>query len=52
MKVIVGLHDMKAPVDDAAARADFGPYDGWTRRADNAAGALERVCMELDEQLK
>src|SRR5207247_4648210 len=46
------LHDAKVAVDGAPASADFGPYAGWWRRADNAAGALKRVYMELDGQLK
>jgi len=45
------LHDMKVPVDDAPSRADFGEFAAWTRRAENAAGALKRVYMELDGQL-
>ncbi|MFI5178271.1 MAG: MBL fold metallo-hydrolase [Vicinamibacterales bacterium] len=46
------LHDAHVPVDDAPSRADFGPFGAWTRAADNAAGALKRVYMELDGQLK
>lgn len=46
------LHDARVPVDQAAAGADFGPYATWTRRENNAAGALQRVYMELDGQLK
>ena len=46
------LHDAKVPVDDAAAKADLGSFAGWTRRAENAAGALKRVYMELDGELK
>jgi glyoxylase-like metal-dependent hydrolase (beta-lactamase superfamily II) len=46
------LHDAKVPVDDAASRADWGPYAGWWRRSENAAGALKRVYLELDGQLK
>jgi glyoxylase-like metal-dependent hydrolase (beta-lactamase superfamily II) len=46
------LHDAKVPVADAAQRADFGPFADWTRRSDNAAGALQRVYMELDGELK
>ncbi len=46
------LHDAKVPVDRAAESADFGPFADWTRRADNAAGALRRVYMELDGELK
>jgi glyoxylase-like metal-dependent hydrolase (beta-lactamase superfamily II) len=45
------LHDMKVPVDEAASRADFGSFASWTRRAENAAGALKRVYMELDGEL-
>jgi glyoxylase-like metal-dependent hydrolase (beta-lactamase superfamily II) len=46
------LHDAGVPVDQALARADFGPYAGWTRRENNAAGALQRVYLELDGKLK
>jgi cyclase len=46
------LHDAKVPVENAAASADFGPYAGWTRKENNAAGAITRVYMELDGQLK
>jgi glyoxylase-like metal-dependent hydrolase (beta-lactamase superfamily II) len=46
------LHDAGVPVDQAVARADFGPYAGWTRRENNAAGALQRVYLELDRKLK
>jgi hypothetical protein len=46
------LHDAHVPVDDAAAAADFGDISGWIRRQENAAGALKRVYMELDGQLK
>jgi glyoxylase-like metal-dependent hydrolase (beta-lactamase superfamily II) len=45
------LHDQKVPVDDAASKADFGPFATWTRRSENAAGALKRVYMELDGEL-
>jgi len=46
------LHDAKVPVDEAPGRADFGDYAGWWRRSENAAGALKRVYMELDGELK
>ena len=46
------LHDTKVPVDEAPAKADLGAFDGWTRRAENVAGALKRVYMELDGELK
>jgi len=46
------LHDAGVPLDQAVARADFGPYAGWTRRENNAAGALQRVYLELDGKLK
>jgi len=45
------LHDMKVPVDDAASKAAFGSFADWTRRSENAAGALKRVYMELDGEL-
>ena len=46
------LHDAKVPVEAAPSRADFGEYAGWWRRSENAAGALKRVYMELDGELK
>ena len=46
------LHDARVPVENAPAAADFGPYDSWTRAANNAFGALRRVYQELDGQLK
>jgi len=46
------LHDAKVPVDEAPNQADWGAYAGWWRRSENAAGALKRVYMELDGQLK
>ena len=46
------LHDARVPVDEAVGRADFGPYASWTRRADNADGALMRIYMDLDGELK
>jgi glyoxylase-like metal-dependent hydrolase (beta-lactamase superfamily II) len=46
------LHDAQVPVEQAVAKADFGPYARWTRRMENADGALRRVYMELDGQLK
>ena len=45
------LHDTKVPVDEAATKADLGSFASWTRRAENAAGALKRVYMELDGEL-
>jgi len=46
------LHDAGVPADQALERADFGPYADWTRRENNAQGALQRVYMELDGKLK
>lgn len=46
------LHDAGTPIENAPAGARFEPYDGWTRAANNAFGALKRVYMELDGQLK
>src|SRR5436305_6416942 len=37
------LHDAGVPSDQAIVKADFGPYTDWTRRENNAAGALQRV---------
>jgi len=45
------LHDLKVPVDDAAAKADFLDFANWTRKSENAAGAVKRVYMELDGEL-
>jgi cyclase len=46
------LHDAKVAEDAAAASADFGPYASWTRKDNNAAGALKRVFAELDGVLR
>jgi glyoxylase-like metal-dependent hydrolase (beta-lactamase superfamily II) len=46
------LHDAHVAVDLAADNADFGPYADWTRRSENAAGALKRVYMQLDGELR
>jgi cyclase len=46
------LHDAKTPVESASASAVLEPYDAWTRAGNNAFGALLRVYMELDGQLK
>ena len=46
------LHDAGVPADQAVARADLGPYAGWTRRENNAQAALQRVYLELDGKLK
>ena len=46
------LHDAGTPIESASAGARFEPYDGWTRAANNAFGALKRVYMELDGQLQ
>jgi len=45
------LHDAGVPADKAAESADFGPYADWTRKTNNAAGALQRVYLELDGKL-
>ena len=45
------LHDARVPADQAAAKADFGPYADWTRVSNNAAGALQRVYLELEGKL-
>jgi hypothetical protein len=39
-------------VEKAAESADFGPYAAWTRISNNAAGAVQRVYMELDRELR
>jgi cyclase len=46
------LHANGTSVENATAGARLEPYDGWTRAANNASGALKRVYMELDGQLK
>lgn len=46
------LHDSGVPAEKAAESADFGPYANWTRVSNNAAGALQRVYLELDGKLK
>jgi cyclase len=46
------LHDAGVPAEEAAAKADFGPFAAWTRRPENAPGAIGRVYMELDGTLR
>ncbi|MGH9140541.1 MAG: MBL fold metallo-hydrolase [Vicinamibacterales bacterium] len=46
------LHGRGTALETAPAGARFEPFDGWTRAANNAFGALKRVYMELDGQLK
>jgi glyoxylase-like metal-dependent hydrolase (beta-lactamase superfamily II) len=46
------LHDAKVPLDAATAGANFGPFDGWTRAANNAYQAIRRVYMERDGELR
>jgi glyoxylase-like metal-dependent hydrolase (beta-lactamase superfamily II) len=46
------LHDGGTPIENAAAGARLEPYDGWTRAANNAFAALQRVYKELDGELK
>jgi cyclase len=46
------LHDAGTPVDNAPAGARLEPFDGWTRAANNGSGALKRVYMEVDHQLR
>jgi glyoxylase-like metal-dependent hydrolase (beta-lactamase superfamily II) len=45
------LHELKMPLEKALVAADFGRYEEWTRKENNAPGALKRVYMELDGQL-
>jgi len=45
------LHEQKMPLERALLAADFGRYEEWTRKENNAPGALKRVYMELDGQL-
>ena len=51
---MIGFDACKRALDTlvAAAKADLGSFAGWTRRAENAAGAFKRVYMELDGELK
>jgi glyoxylase-like metal-dependent hydrolase (beta-lactamase superfamily II) len=46
------LHARQVPIQSATASANFGVYDNWTRAANNAFAALERVYKEIDGQLK
>jgi glyoxylase-like metal-dependent hydrolase (beta-lactamase superfamily II) len=46
------LYGRRTPIESATASANFGVYDNWTRAANNAYGALNRVYMELDGRLK
>jgi hypothetical protein len=46
------LHEAGTPIDNAPAGARLEPFDGWTRAGNNASGALKRVYMELDRQLR
>lgn len=46
------LRELKMPLERALAAADFGRYEEWTRKENNAPSALKRVYMELDGQLK
>jgi glyoxylase-like metal-dependent hydrolase (beta-lactamase superfamily II) len=46
------LHDAGTAVENAAAGARLEPYDGWTRAANNATSALQRVYIELDGGLR
>jgi len=45
------LHDAGTAIDAATTGARLEPYDGWTRAANNAYSALQRVYMELDGKL-
>jgi glyoxylase-like metal-dependent hydrolase (beta-lactamase superfamily II) len=45
------LHELKMPLEKALVAADFGRFEEWTRKENNAPGALKRVYMELDGQL-
>jgi glyoxylase-like metal-dependent hydrolase (beta-lactamase superfamily II) len=46
------LHNAGTPIESATTGARLEPYDGWTRAANNASAALQRVYMELDGALK
>lgn len=45
------LHGAGTPIDSAPAAANWGEFEGWIRRAENAAAALKRVYAELDHAL-
>jgi cyclase len=45
------LHELKMPLEKALVAADFGRYEEWTRKENNAPGAHKRVYTELDGQL-
>lgn len=46
------LHDAHVPIASATASANFGVFDNWTRAANNAFQALNRVYMERDGLLR
>ena len=46
------FHDRGVTVADAVARADWGPYAGWTGKDRNAPIAVQRVYDDLDGKLK
>lgn len=46
------LHDAQVPIASATASANFGVFDSWTRAANNAFQALNRVYMERDGLLR
>jgi glyoxylase-like metal-dependent hydrolase (beta-lactamase superfamily II) len=46
------LHAAGIPAESAVGSARLEPYDGWTRAANNAGAALQRVYLELDGKLK
>jgi glyoxylase-like metal-dependent hydrolase (beta-lactamase superfamily II) len=42
------LHEARVAIDNAPSSANFGPYDDWTRAANNGYAALKRVYLELE----
>jgi len=46
------LHDARVPIESATAGANFGRFDNWTRAANNAFQALNRVYLERDGALR
>jgi glyoxylase-like metal-dependent hydrolase (beta-lactamase superfamily II) len=46
------LHDAGTDPENASASARLEPYDAWTRAGNNAYGAIKRVYMELNGELK
>ena len=48
---VTRLHAAKVPVEDAIARADFGPCSTWTLHASQRPIAILKIYEELDGRL-